>query len=65
MELLEEAVNSDDFKNFVKSLHKIVLHISLSDPPITLDLIKHEERLGRDKIFEKYEFKKFKKTELF
>jgi hypothetical protein len=65
MELLDEAVNSDDFKNFVKSLHKIVIHISLSDPPITLDLIKHEERLKRDKIFEKYEFKKFKKTELF
>lgn len=65
MELLEEALNGDDFKNFVKSLHKIVLHISLSDPPITLDLIPHEERLKKTEIFDKYEFKKFKKQELF
>lgn len=65
MELLEEAINSDDFKNFVQSLHKIVLHICLSDPPITLDLVPQEERVKKDTIFDKYEFKKFKKHDMF
>jgi len=65
MEMLDEAVNSDDFKVFVKALHKIVLHIGLSDPPITLDLVTHEERLKREGILEQYEFKKFHKTNLF
>lgn len=65
MELLQEAINSDDFKIFVQSLHKIVLHVSLTDPPITLDLVSHQERSKKDNIFDQYEFKKFKKQELF
>jgi hypothetical protein len=65
MELMDEAVNSDDFKNFVKHLHKIVLHISLSDPPITLDLVPHRERIKKSDIFDQYELKKFKKSEMF
>lgn len=65
MELLDEAVNSDDFKNFIKHLHKIVLHISLSDPPITLDLVPHKERMNKSDIFDQYELKKFRKADMF
>jgi len=65
LELLEESVDSEDFKNFVKSLHKIVLHISLSDPPISMDLVPHAERVKKTEIFDMYEFKKFKKIEMF
>ena len=64
-EMLDEAIDSDDFKNFVKSLHKIVMHLCLSDPPISVNLVTFDERMKKENIVEKYEFKRFKKQNMF
>ena len=64
-EMLDEAINSEDFRNFIKSLHKIVMHLCLSDPPISVQLASFEERMKKDNLIEKYEFKRFKKQNMF
>lgn len=64
-EMLDEAIDSDDFRNFVKSLHKIVMHLCLSDPPISVNLITFDERMTKENVVERYEFKRFKKQNMF
>ena len=61
-ELLTESVHSDDFEAFVKSLHKIVLHMKLSDPQITIAIEDYKTKLSKDysNITQKYQFMKFK-----
>ena len=61
-ELLTESVQSDDFEAFVKSLHKIVLHMKLSDPQITIAIEDYKTKISKDysNITQKYQFMKFK-----
>ena len=60
--LLTDSVQSDDFEAFIKSLHKIVLHMKLSDPQITILIENYETKLSKDyaSITQKYQFMKFK-----
>ena len=58
-------MRSEDFKAFVRSLHKIVLHISLSDPPIQVDLVSIEERLKKEKSTEQYDYHSFRKSDFY
>ena len=36
MDLLTEAIDEEEFRTFVEGLFKIVLHVELSDPPLTI-----------------------------
>ena len=61
-EMLTDSVQSDDFEAFIKSLHKIVLHMKLSDPQITISIEDYKTKLSKDyaSITQKYQFMKFK-----
>ena len=61
----EENVRGEDFKAFARSLHKVVLHIALSEPPLQLDLVSIEERLMRQKHTEKFEYHSFRKGDFY
>ena len=68
-DLMKEAIYDPEIEgfylDFVQTIHKIVLHIELSNPPLSLDLSLHSDRESKPAISDRYDLRSFKKADYY
>jgi len=65
VEMLDDNAKSPDFSRFVRAAFKLNLHMFLNDPPISMGVQPHSQRVEKQSLIEQFEFWMYNKNDYY